>query len=75
MAEILIEPLRASPEILAALSEILTEVVAGGGSVSFMHPLAPETAQAFWDEGAAGCGARPANRAQRLGPARSWPAR
>lgn len=30
------------------LAEILVEVVAGGGSVSFMHPLAPEVARAFW---------------------------
>ena len=30
------------------LSEILVEVVANGGSVSFMHPLAPEAADAFW---------------------------
>lgn len=31
------------------LSEILIEAAADGGSVSFMHPLAPETADAFWD--------------------------
>ena len=31
------------------LSEILIEVVANGGSVSFMHPLAPEVADAFWE--------------------------
>jgi ribosomal protein S18 acetylase RimI-like enzyme len=31
------------------LSELLIEVVANGGSVSFMHPLKPETARAFWD--------------------------
>src|SRR5262249_23270255 len=37
-----------SPEIRRALSEILVEVVAAGGSVSFMHPLAPEEADAFW---------------------------
>src|ERR671933_957767 len=40
--------LRASPEVIAALSEILVETVAHGGSVSFMHPLAPEVAAAFW---------------------------
>jgi ribosomal protein S18 acetylase RimI-like enzyme len=38
-----------SPDVRAALSEILVEVVAGGGSVSFMHPLPPETADAFWE--------------------------
>ncbi len=31
------------------LSEILREVVANGGSVSFMHPLEPETARVFWE--------------------------
>jgi ribosomal protein S18 acetylase RimI-like enzyme len=31
------------------LVEILVETVAEGGSVSFMHPLAPEVAGAFWD--------------------------
>jgi ribosomal protein S18 acetylase RimI-like enzyme len=30
------------------LSEMLIETVANGGSVSFMHPLAPEAADAFW---------------------------
>jgi ribosomal protein S18 acetylase RimI-like enzyme len=49
MSEIAIEALRASPKIRAMLSDILIEVVADGGSVSFMHPLAPETADAFWD--------------------------
>ncbi len=32
------------------LSEILIETVANGGSVSFLHPLAPETAEAFWND-------------------------
>jgi GNAT superfamily N-acetyltransferase len=40
--------LRATPETIAALSDILVETVASGGSVSFMHPLAPEVAAAFW---------------------------
>ena len=43
-----IEPLVSSPVINAALSEILIEVVAAGGSVSFMHPLSPESAADFW---------------------------
>lgn len=38
------------PEIVAALSDLLIEVVANGGSVSFMHPLAPEDAAAFWKD-------------------------
>jgi ribosomal protein S18 acetylase RimI-like enzyme len=36
------------PATVAALSEILIEVVANGGSVSFMHPLDRQTAGAFW---------------------------
>ena len=31
-----------------ALAEVLIDCVAGGASVSFMHPLSPEKAQAFW---------------------------
>ena len=38
------------PEIVTALSDLLIEVVANGGSVSFMHPLAPEDAAAFWKD-------------------------
>ena len=49
MSEIEIRPLSASPRVREMLSEILIEVVANGGSVSFMHPLAPEMADAFWD--------------------------
>ena len=49
MPELRIEALSASPGIRAMLSKILIEVVAHGGSVSFMHPLAPEAADAFWD--------------------------
>jgi ribosomal protein S18 acetylase RimI-like enzyme len=48
MAEIKIAPLNASPDTLQALSEILVEAVASGGSVSFMHPLAREAADGFW---------------------------
>jgi ribosomal protein S18 acetylase RimI-like enzyme len=48
MPAIKIGPLRASPQVRAALSEILIEAVASGGSVSFMHPLALETADRFW---------------------------
>jgi hypothetical protein len=44
MAEFNIAPLQASPQIRAALSEILIEAVANGGSVSFMHPLAVDAA-------------------------------
>jgi ribosomal protein S18 acetylase RimI-like enzyme len=44
-----IRPLGATPEVTAALSEVLIETVAAGGSVSFMHPLAPAAAAAFWE--------------------------
>jgi ribosomal protein S18 acetylase RimI-like enzyme len=47
MAEI--RALGASPQIGAMLSEILMATVAGGGSVSFMHPLPHGEARAFWD--------------------------
>lgn len=53
---LVIRPLAAAPEIRAMLSEILIEVVANGGSVSFMHPLAPEAAGAFWDGALAAAG-------------------
>jgi ribosomal protein S18 acetylase RimI-like enzyme len=33
-----------------SLSDILVEVVANGGSVSFMHPLAIEAAARFWNQ-------------------------
>jgi len=43
-----IAPLTDLPYIRRALSELLVETVANGGSVSFMHPLPLETADAFW---------------------------
>ncbi len=33
--------LRSSPDIIAALAQLLVDTVASGASVSFMHPLAP----------------------------------
>jgi GNAT superfamily N-acetyltransferase len=42
--------LSSSSETIAALADVLEETVAHGGSVSFMHPLAPEVAQAFWTQ-------------------------
>jgi ribosomal protein S18 acetylase RimI-like enzyme len=48
MSAITIAPLTNQPHIRSALSELLAETVASGGSVSFMHPLPPETADAFW---------------------------
>jgi GNAT superfamily N-acetyltransferase len=42
--------LRPSPDVVAALSDLLIETVANGGSVSFMHPLAPTVAADFWTQ-------------------------
>jgi GNAT superfamily N-acetyltransferase len=49
MPDIEIKPLSPSPDIRASLSEMLIEAVAHGGSVSFMYPLSPEVANAFWE--------------------------
>jgi ribosomal protein S18 acetylase RimI-like enzyme len=48
MSTIEINELRASSTTRAMLSGLLIETVANGGSVSFMHPLQPEAAEAFW---------------------------
>ena len=60
MLPIKIEPLTPSPVICTALSEMLVETVAHGGSVSFMHPLSLHEAEAFWRDslGAADRGER-----------------
>lgn len=60
MPSIRIAPLQTSPEICLALSEMLVETVAHGGSVSFMHPLPLTAAEAFWRDslGAAARGER-----------------
>jgi ribosomal protein S18 acetylase RimI-like enzyme len=50
VTDIAIAPLTDQPHIRRALSELLVETVAHGGSVSFMHPLSPEAADAFWRE-------------------------
>jgi ribosomal protein S18 acetylase RimI-like enzyme len=46
--DITIAALSDQPRIRNALSELLVETVASGGSVSFMHPLPLETADIFW---------------------------
>jgi ribosomal protein S18 acetylase RimI-like enzyme len=43
-----VEPLANQRATIARLAEILVETVAGGGSVSFMHPLPQPDALAFW---------------------------
>jgi ribosomal protein S18 acetylase RimI-like enzyme len=48
MADIQIRSLKSSPDIRAALSDMLIETVANGGSVSFIHPLSQEDAEKFW---------------------------
>jgi hypothetical protein len=48
MPQIEIKRLNASADICAMLCDMLIETVANGGSVSFMHPLAREAADAFW---------------------------
>jgi hypothetical protein len=48
MREIAIAPLTDLPHVRQALSELLVETVASGGSVSFMHPLPVEAADTFW---------------------------
>ena len=49
-----------TPAQLHELAQVLIDCVEGGASVSFMHPLAPAKALAFWQGVAAGvaCGAR-----------------
>lgn len=42
-----LSPAAETPDMLA---ELLVATVAAGGSVSFMHPLAPEAARAFWEK-------------------------
>lgn len=44
-----IRALTASPRVREMLVSILREVVAGDGSVGFMHPLGVEAAGSFWD--------------------------
>ena len=51
-----ISALRASPETRRMLSELLIETVANGGSVSFMHPLQRQAADAFWESALAAAG-------------------
>jgi len=51
-----IAPLSDSPDVIVALSEILIEAVANGGSVGFMHPVSAEMAIAFWRDSLASAG-------------------
>jgi GNAT superfamily N-acetyltransferase len=53
--------LTCQPPVVAALADLMIEVVANGGSISFMHPLAPQKAVAFWEASLAG-----ADRGERI---------
>lgn len=48
MSKIDIRPLAATPALVGTLAALLSEVVAQGGSVGFMHPLAGPEARSFW---------------------------
>ncbi|WP_213287519.1 N-acetyltransferase [Bradyrhizobium sp. sGM-13] len=56
MSPIRIEALTSSPVVWTALSEMLVETVAHGGSVSFMHPLPLAAAEMFWRDSLASAG-------------------
>jgi ribosomal protein S18 acetylase RimI-like enzyme len=49
--------LRPAPTVIAGLADTLVEAVAHGASVSFLHPLARETAAAFWTKSLAAAAA------------------
>ncbi|MER8380642.1 GNAT family N-acetyltransferase [Mesorhizobium sp. M0142] len=50
MSSIEIRPLSNTAGTKKMLVDLLIGTVAAGGSVSFMHPLAPEMAAAFWNK-------------------------
>lgn len=50
MSDITIAPLRSDQETLDALTDLIVETVAGGASVSFMHPLSRADAATFWSK-------------------------
>jgi ribosomal protein S18 acetylase RimI-like enzyme len=51
-----IRTLTPSPQVIADLADMLVEVVAHGGSVSFMHPLSRDAATGFWEAALAAAG-------------------
>lgn len=48
--ELVIEPITSNAVNIDALASLLVDTVAGGASVSFMHPLSMERARAFWTD-------------------------
>jgi ribosomal protein S18 acetylase RimI-like enzyme len=53
--------LTSQPQVISQLSSLLIETVKNGDSVSFMYPLAPQTAATFWTTSLAA-----ANRGERV---------
>jgi ribosomal protein S18 acetylase RimI-like enzyme len=53
---ITIRSLNACRDTDAQLAALLVEVVADGGSVGFMAPLAPDAARSFWEQALLGAG-------------------
>ena len=47
---ITITVLKKDPAVVAALAELLIDTVANGGNISFMHPVPPALAHAFWED-------------------------
>lgn len=45
-----LDPGKEPSSILTELSDLLIAVIAAGGSVGFMHPLARESAESFWTQ-------------------------
>lgn len=56
MSEIVIHPLTADEPTLKALSDLIIETVANGGSVTFMHPFPEAEARKFWTGALAAAG-------------------
>jgi ribosomal protein S18 acetylase RimI-like enzyme len=48
MSGVTIAVLEPSAQVRSTLGDILSEAVADGASVSFMHPVAPQAAETFW---------------------------
>jgi GNAT superfamily N-acetyltransferase len=48
VTDVRIARLHSDRRTVAALADVLIETVAAGGSVSFMHPLSRDMAEAFW---------------------------
>lgn len=47
---ITIDVLKKESGVIAGLAQLLIDVVASGGSVSFLHPVSSEQARTFWED-------------------------